>query len=896
MRGWSYVSRRRPVFTALAIFTVLSFAGLRPAAAPQEQVLFEDSFERGSGAPTSIVRAFSVSPEVEGPFTLTILNGEPDPRRAGAMMNLARGTVFLNGVSIAAPGDFANQATLTRTVTLAPSNTLEVTLVGAPHGHFTLRITGVINVAITAINPDNGPVATPVLISGGGFDPIASNNEVSFNGTPAPVIAATTTSIQTVVPEGATTGPITVTTPNGSASSAPFTVTSGNRLLISKSPQQQIYSRGQPITINALVVDRHGLPVSNAPVTLVSDPPEDSRIGDTFVYQSDGTFTITATSDSIGGEAPLSAAVTVTVDGEGPAIACLSPIDGGMINFTPGATLQFQGTVNSSRGVSAFTVNGTDVPVVEGAFSTPITTRFGLNAVDLAVVDSAGLTAHKICSFVVSSSWAQENQLLADTISLKAIQGAIDDFNRGNGINSFGDLLHAVINSERMRDTVDNAFKASNPLKPLGCDEQTCTFLGCVCWYSSGVEYRSLQLNGPNTTSLVLVNGGIASSTRFENLVVTLRVHGDVGPIPYDTTGDVVFSSVDVTSTFDTSLSGGRPHVSIRPNSTSVQVGSISTNFSGIDGWIIDNVIVPLAQGPVRDIMATTLRSFTTNNFNAVLDGVVASLDVTTPSSYAIPRLSQASTLTMSADLSFSSLNTSSSRTLYGMSTRFSTPPTHARPSLGTAVEPGSVLLDPTLTAPNSVAATFHSAIRGQALHALWRGGYFDGLLTAGALNGAVPAGVSLLTTANLPPVTSVRDDGRVEVAIGALNLQLNDAAIFPVALDMSVAGRVSCGTALVGEVLVFNGCAVDDLQFSAAQTLSEESSAHADALLRQVVGAMLAQAARDALPRLPVPIFTLPASVINFGLPANAQMGITSATLTNMTRHHVLRGQFGIR
>src|SRR5690242_12880146 len=107
-----YLSRRRPAFLALAIITLLPIAAMRPAAS-QQQVLFEDVFERSAGAPTSIARAFSVSPQVEGPFTLTIINGDPDPKRAGAATNLARGTVRLNGAAILAPGDFGNQSTLT---------------------------------------------------------------------------------------------------------------------------------------------------------------------------------------------------------------------------------------------------------------------------------------------------------------------------------------------------------------------------------------------------------------------------------------------------------------------------------------------------------------------------------------------------------------------------------------------------------------------------------------------------------------------------------------------------------------------------------------------------------------------------------------------------------------
>src|SRR4051812_15997639 len=110
MSRYDHFSRRRLAFVALLILTALPIAAMHAAAAEQ-QLLFEDSFERGSGAPTSIVRSFSVSPQIAGPFTMTIVNGEPDPRRAGAMTNLARGTVRLNGVAVAAPGDFTNQST-----------------------------------------------------------------------------------------------------------------------------------------------------------------------------------------------------------------------------------------------------------------------------------------------------------------------------------------------------------------------------------------------------------------------------------------------------------------------------------------------------------------------------------------------------------------------------------------------------------------------------------------------------------------------------------------------------------------------------------------------------------------------------------------------------------------
>jgi RHS repeat-associated protein len=80
-------------------------------------------------------------------------------------------------------------------------------------------------VAILAFSPGRGPAGTTVTISGTGFSGTASANTVKFNGTTATVSSATTTRLVATVPAGATSGPISVTTPGGSGTSSdPFTV------------------------------------------------------------------------------------------------------------------------------------------------------------------------------------------------------------------------------------------------------------------------------------------------------------------------------------------------------------------------------------------------------------------------------------------------------------------------------------------------------------------------------------------------------------------------------------------------------------------------------------------------------------------------------------------------
>lgn len=80
-------------------------------------------------------------------------------------------------------------------------------------------------VAITLVTPGKGRLGTAVQIFGKGFGPGATENSLTFNGTPATVIVASPTRLETAVPAGAGTGPIRVTAPLGTATSPqPFTV------------------------------------------------------------------------------------------------------------------------------------------------------------------------------------------------------------------------------------------------------------------------------------------------------------------------------------------------------------------------------------------------------------------------------------------------------------------------------------------------------------------------------------------------------------------------------------------------------------------------------------------------------------------------------------------------
>jgi uncharacterized protein (TIGR03437 family) len=85
------------------------------------------------------------------------------------------------------------------------------------------RITTAVTPAVSGFTPISGAAGTTVTITG---QNLSGATKVAFDGTPATIVSGTATQIVTTVPAGAATGPVTVTTPYGTATSqASFTVT-----------------------------------------------------------------------------------------------------------------------------------------------------------------------------------------------------------------------------------------------------------------------------------------------------------------------------------------------------------------------------------------------------------------------------------------------------------------------------------------------------------------------------------------------------------------------------------------------------------------------------------------------------------------------------------------------
>lgn len=670
------------------------------------------------------------------------------------------------------------------------------------------------------------------------------------------------------------------------------------RLTLGKSPDQRIYKVDSAIEITHVVTDRFENPIADASVTMASAPllgvgPTTIRSENSFSYGSEGKYRISA---AVAGPteamSPVTATVDITVNDSGPKIACGSPADGAMLNLAPGTPITFSGTAADVNGTMTVAVNGNPVAVAsDGSFTAPVATRFGINFVDVLATDAFGVETAKVCTFLAAAQWADPSAGYGDLISLRLNQAAVDDGDRSGGINSLGDMLFAVANSNEISNALHNSLAAANPLKPLECDSKTCTFFGCICLMKSGVEYNSLRIDGPNSDALTLVSDGIAASAQVNGFHINLRVHGDVGPFPFTTRGDVDISDVGIGLTLDLSVAGQSPHISVRPGSASASVGSIATHFAGVDGWIINHVLVPLAQDRLRAVVRDRVQDFVTTNFNGVLDGVVRNLDVATlGASFDVPRLDTGS-VELRLEVDVSSLSTTPSRALFGIGTKLTGPIANRFASLGVPLPAGPVLGDAAATAPAAVSA--HISVLNQALHALWKADYFSAMVDGGTLQPG-GAGIMLRVSTRLPPVASFTSANQVELSFGAIDVVFDQPSI-PLHATLTVGARAHTDVALVGNALHFGGIVVDEVHVdSDALSLSEMRQMELEELLKKLAQEVADQSLNNALPALPIPTFAIPASLTAYGIPMG-RFGIDNPMLAVAPPQFALTGGLAI-
>jgi len=577
-------------------------------------------------------------------------------------------------------------------------------------------------------------------------------------------------------------------------------------------------------------------------------------------------------------------------DGLGPTIACDTPIDGAILSKSPGL-ISMTGTVQDLSGVSSLQVNGASVAFDSvGSFATQINAIWGINFVNLNAVDGAGHKASRTCAFLLSNTWAPDTEILSSTISLKARQAAFDDNNSTGAINSLADILYAVLNSNNLATYAKNHIP--DPIYPYNC---LSSLLG-VCVLSNTTDLLDVTISGPisglgNTSKLTLINGGLTSVTNVSQLGLHVRLHGQIAGIPYDVDGWVGFNTNTINANYDIALIQGQPKISVlKP--VNVSVGSIAIDINGLPSQIdnlLNSTIIKLAQSYVENVLSGFIADIT----NIFLNPIVSGLDVhNLPNTIDVPRFDGSAPLTVNFATNYSTLVSSSTQMLVSLGTQFHTAPAYDLPTLGAPIQTGQRVLDIATGMP--ISAAVHSGLLNQVLYALWRGGYFDVSLGSGALNGVIPANVSVAMAVGLPPAALIRDDGRVEISLGAVNLNIDYPMLLQEPVDLGLGGRVSCAMHIVGDKLTLDDCTVDELHVSPGSTvLDGPVQTGVEQFLTDMLGQIVTRAG-NAFPALPIPEFPLTAANGLPGIPTNSSLGLVSPVLSTIVDHMVLQAGFG--
>ncbi|MBH24365.1 MAG: hypothetical protein CMH57_07940 [Myxococcales bacterium] len=683
-------------------------------------------------------------------------------------------------------------------------------------------------------------------------------------------------------------------------------------MLLALQPDKPFYSVAEVIEVVATVTDAFGNEVANAPVMFTSEP-EGSPFGQgRFRYDLDGLYIISATLDrGLGDEVPpIRGSVQVVVNGSGPSINCSNPADGSSHTAAAGSNFTIEGTVADPNGIGAVTVNGVDVPVDEtGRFQTDVTVRFGINFLDIVASDSFGLANSTTCAFMTADSWAEEQSFIDDSVTLRMAQNAVDDDNRGGGINSLGDMLHGALNSEGLLNTLDGALSANGgTLKPKTCDGGTICplpnpFGGClvdrICTYGVGAYYQRLENRGSNSVSLDLIDGGLGVQANVGEIWLRIRLDYVVAGINGGTTGWVKVRNANVGLQFSLGLQNGRPQASVRSNTVSVSIGSLATDFSGLDGAIID-LVVSLVEGTIKNIVQDEIRNYIRSSFDEILDGVLGGLDISSlGTSFNVPRLTGGGDVQVGLGLRFSHLSVNNNRMLFGLGLRFTSGATQNLPSRGVPMPAGSVRLDPSTGRP--IAAAIHAGVLNQVLHTLWRAGLINVTFTGADLGGGIPEEARAEVRAKLPPVIAFQsgegDQITAQAMVGGLELDLVYPGLFSTPIQVSLGANATTGVRLVGETLEFENIAIDELYFSTGEVaLDPATRAVLEDFLRTLVQSLLDDALNGALPVLPIPSFSLPNDLSQYGLPGGSVLGINGPSLNTSPTHAILEGSFGIQ
>ena len=392
-----------------------------PAGATTGEVVVTVGGEASAGASFTVTPAIGGLSPVAGPEGAAV---EITGTSFGAVQGTS--TVTFNGTAATATSWSATSITVTVPAGAATGNVV-VTVGGeASNGvSFTVGTDPV----ISGLNPDSGPVGTPVEITGANFGASEGTSTVTFNGAEATPTDWSATSITAPVPADATTGPVVVTvggTPSNAVTFSVKPLISGlSRVSGPEGATVEITGAGFGAMQGTSTVAFNGTeatPTSWSATSITVTVPAGAATG-SVVVTVDGT-----SSDGV--------AFSVT-----PAIGSLSPIAG-----PEGATVEITGTsFGAVQGMSTVTFNGTPATATSWS-ATSITVTVPAGATTGNVVVTVNGEASNGVSFTVGRNpmVISLKPAVARVETTVVIGGANFGATQGTGTVTFNGVAAAV--------------------------------------------------------------------------------------------------------------------------------------------------------------------------------------------------------------------------------------------------------------------------------------------------------------------------------------------------------------------------------------------------------------------------------------------------------------------
>ncbi len=353
--------------------------------APEFNVYGPNAYAVTSGSSTTYNETFPVAATAGTPYRVYVVNGASD-----GTLRATSASVTLNNTTIVSTSQLTSAVgSLTKTVTLLGSNTLQVVVNGPVNRFVTVRFTAsdTTRPVLTITAPAPGAVTNTSSIGVSGTLQDQTPVTVTVNGTAATV--TNNTAYSATVPLGAEgSNLLTVTAIDAAGRQTDSTRTvirdTQSPALAVSAPPDGSGTRNASITVTGTVSDATALSVNvnGTPFTVTGG----GFSGPVDLAYGPNVLTTTATDAASNTTVDVR---TVTRDTLAPVLTVSSP-QGGATTSTD--SILVTGTVSDATTVTV-TANGVNLPVSAGAFSKNVPVSPGSNTILVVAADLAANTA-----------------------------------------------------------------------------------------------------------------------------------------------------------------------------------------------------------------------------------------------------------------------------------------------------------------------------------------------------------------------------------------------------------------------------------------------------------------------------------------------------------------------